>query len=406
MLIQTFELARSASRYATVHLCFINGSLRQPQWAFDMLDEAAKDRLSVSYRPMPDNAPAAPKGPTPSILALLLPVIKELRLVPRELLLIKSFKPDVIVVRPDHAFSFVISSKLSGVPLVLSTDGPVEELAEVWGSTMKWPVSVDLWRARRAAAITCISESCKSLWLGKKIEERRLFLCPNGVDPDVFAPRQLKDRRKMRAKFGLSDKDIVIGFAGNQRFWHGLHLLVKAFIGIAAADARLRLFVAGTLENPETIGLDEIPENMRSRINFTGPVQYDSMPDILDCIDLFVMPYPRQGLFHFSPMKMFEALSMGKIVVASNQGQIGEMLLGLASAFLYNPDEKQGLTAALENAVTVFNASPNLGTNSREFAIRNHTWLSRGKTLVTACQFAVEEFRKESRQTKAGNAGE
>jgi len=393
VLLQSFELARAAAAVpgCSVTLHLMHERIRQPSWFFTMLDQAVSDRFRVSYRkqglPPAPAVPAAGSRPLTTLMLFGL-IAKSLRFVPREMKLLRSRRPDVVAVRPDFSISFLISCRMLSLPLAIITDGPAEELAAIHKYTARWPVAFDAWRARRAAAITVISETCRRLWLGKKIGPSRLFLCPNGADPAVFKPLPPDRRRGLRTELGFSESAIIIGFAGNQQFWHGLHLLVRAFVALARHDNRLHLLVAGTLEDRPAAGLDSVPEPLAGRVRCTGPLDYARMPEYLDCMDLFVMPYPRFSLFHFSPMKMFEALAMGKIIVASTQGQIAELLAGLPSAFLYDPDDGDGLREAILRALAALAASPGLGETSRAFAKEHHTWQRRGETFVAACRFA------------------
>jgi len=390
-LIRSFELTNAvASLGCTVTLCLFNKRISQPGWIFRMLEKSATERFRIVYKK------TAQQGPTPAPSAKLTTsyiikvFLKSLRYVPREIAFLRSFKPDVVVARPDQVFSFVISCKLLLIPLVLCTDGPMEELAAIHGFSPRWPIRFDAWRARRARSIMCISEPCRRLWIDKGIPEDNLFMCPNGVDPEVFAPRTPQKREALRLELGIKEKDIVIGFAGNQEFWHGLPLLVERFAHLAQADRRLHLLVSGRLKDPTAAGDDAVTPAVRHRVHFTGMVEYGCMPDYLDAMDIFVMPYPPFELFHFSPMKMFEALSMGKCIVASAQGQIAEMLNGVPSAFLYDARDEKGLENALGAAIKTFVNSPRLGNHSRAFILENHTWRKRGETLLAACRHALE----------------
>ena len=60
-----------------------------------------------------------------------------------------------------------------------------------------------------------------------------------------------------------------------------------------------------------------------------GAVAHDRVPALLDACDILVSPHvpldARRGFFG-SPTKLFEYMAMGKGIVASRLGQIGEVL--------------------------------------------------------------------------------
>ena len=394
-LLRSFELTRAAAKSGhTVMLCLCHERMRQSKWFFEMLASAQTDNFSVSFNDPVSHVPSQP-GELSKIKAwkMVRSSVYSLRFIVPELKAVLAFKPDVIVARPDHVYSFLLTSLFTNVPLVLSPDGPIEELSAVHNYLPQWPVGFDLWRAKRAKVILYINEICGNLWKKKRVHDDRLFLCPNGVDPEVFRPLKTEDRKAMRKNLGLLDNEIVVGFCGNQRYWHGLHNLFKAFPLLFGSFPRARMLIVGALENPGAAGVDSLPEFIRNRTVFTGPVEYPQMPRYMDAIDIIAMPYPKFPLFHFSPMKMFESLSMAKIIVASAQGQIKELLRGLPPAFLYNPEDEKGLENALLSACRAFVQTPSLGEESRAFVKKGHCWQDRGEQVIAACEYALKSHR-------------
>ena len=64
------------------------------------------------------------------------------------------------------------------------------------------------------------------------IKNDKVFVNPNGVDVDRFK----MINSGMRKKFDIPNDSIVIGFAGNFRFWHRLDMLIKAFNQFSASS--------------------------------------------------------------------------------------------------------------------------------------------------------------------------
>jgi len=395
-LLRTFELARwTASLGHSVVLFFCHEGFRQAAWFIEMLESVQTGDFSVSFSTSHINSPVstasngAEEQPKVSAWRLLRPVILAFRFIIPEIKKIVAFKPDVIVARPDQSFSFLITGYLFRIPVVLCTDGPIEEYAALYRYSPTWPVSLDLWRAKKAKAILYLNEICGNLWKQKGLSSERLFACANGVDPNVFKPLEQSHRARMRGKFGFKDNEIVLGFCGNQRFWHGLHLLIAAFTALRGRIGGLRCIVVGTLEHPRAAGVDTLPPDNENAIVFTGPIEYPHMPEFMDIIDIMVMPYPAYPLFHFSPMKMFESLSMAKIIVASSQGQIRELLADLPSAFLYDPQDGKGLESALCLANDAIRLNSRLGMQSRELITKGHTWKNRAQQVAASCEYAL-----------------
>ena len=398
-LLRSFELTRAAASLGhTVMLCLCHERMRQYKWFFEMIVSVQTNDFIVSFNKPVSFLPSPPGEPSKiKAWKMVRSGVYANRFILPEIKKILAFKPDVIIARPDHVYSFLITSLFTRVPLVISPDGPIEELSAMHNYTPKWPIGFDLWRAKKAKAILYINEICGNLWKKKGIPGDRLFLCPNGVDPETFSPLKTEDRSTLRKNLGFSDDEIVVGFCGNQRYWHGLHNLFKAFPLLRDSFPQTKMLIVGALENPDAAGVDMLPGPVRNNTVFTGPIEYPHMPRYMDAIDIMVMPYPKYHLFHFSPMKMFESLSMAKIIVASAQGQVLELLHGLPSAFLYDPEDENGLENALHSACEALMQNPALGETSRTFVKNGHSWRDRGKQVIAACEYALRNCRLKRR---------
>jgi glycosyltransferase involved in cell wall biosynthesis len=404
-MVRSLELARAtAARGHQVTLVFVHERFRPPESFRRHLESLQAPGLELRFgsRQEGSGVPGTVTAARPSALGLARQAAASLRHLPREIALIGELRPDVVVARPDHVLSFPISCGLTGTPLVLDTDGPVEELDLYWGIRSLWFRRLDLIRARAAGALLHVSRVCGDLWRAKAMPEDRLHLCPNGADPDFFRPQPEDARRAVRRSLGLDGRR-VIAFSGNQRTWHGVGDLLAAAMPLLARDPDLRILVIGQMEVPAALRLAEIGETLvRERVVFTGPVAYPEMPRWLDAADVAALPYPALDLFHFSPMKMFEALAMAKVLVAPSQGQIAEILEPLPSAVLYDPRRAGALTDALAKALCLPDGA---GIAGRRLIESGHSWARRAEVVEAACVGAMTRARAAGRARATARAG-
>jgi glycosyltransferase involved in cell wall biosynthesis len=86
------------------------------------------------------------------------------------------------------------------------------------------------------------------------------------------------------------------------------------------------------------------------------------------------VPLDAGAEFFGSPTKLFEYMAMGRGIVASRLGQIGEVLAHEETALLVAP----GNVEQLRDAIVRFSSSrelrENLGAAARRAAIERHTW--------------------------------
>ena len=108
----------------------------------------------------------------------------------------------------------------------------------------------------------------------------------------------------------------------------------------------------------------------------------------IDLASFMVMPYERLKLFYFSPMRMFEAMSLGKSLITSKQGQMLDLLDERSSVRFFDPEQKGALQTILSESIydDVFIEQ---GIKNREYLIGEHTWSHRGAQVKEAIQYAI-----------------
>ena len=169
----------------------------------------------------------------------------------------------------------------------------------------------------------------------------------NGVSEDFvkFSPA---DRAAARERYGLAPEDKVVAFVGNLHAVKNVLSLPAIFAEVAKRyEASLKFWIVGDgklriqLEtacseslvrhceerSPSRHCEDRSPsrhceERSDVAIRFFGNQPSPAMPDIMNCIDVLVLPSLNEGL----PLVCAEALSCGASVVGSDVGGVAEVI--------------------------------------------------------------------------------
>lgn len=200
----------------------------------------------------------------------------------------------------------------------------------------------------------------------------------------------------MRRDLRFDDSAVVAGFVGSFGAWHGAPVLACAFAEVAARVPNLHLLLVG--DGPELRPSLEIVCNagLEGRTTVIGKVRPSAVPAYLDACDMLVAPHvplPDGADFFGSPTKLFEYMAAGKAIVASQLGQIAEVLEAGKTAILVTPGDADDLAAGLERLAGDPHLRAELGTNARRAAVTRHSWERNASRVVEAYHSLVEEIR-------------
>jgi glycosyltransferase involved in cell wall biosynthesis len=299
--------------------------------------------------------------------------------------LVERADPDFIYQRyARFSWAGVVAARQTKRPLFLEYNG-----SEVWvGRHWDRVGSLDLLeRYERlnldaAARIFVVSEVERRNLEARGVPAGKIVVNPNGVDVRRFRPGLggLDARREL----GFKDDEVVAGFVGTFGPWHGVEKLAAAIKAVPPPlPVRFLLVGSGSLHAEVAKQL----EDEARRVIFTGAVGHDRVPQLLDACDILVAPHvplADGSEFFGSPTKIFEYMAMGKGIIASRLGQIGEVLLDGETALLVEPGNVEELTAAIIKLIESKELRERLGARAREVAETEHTWTHNARRVIEA----------------------
>lgn len=212
-----------------------------------------------------------------------------------------------------------------------------------------------LWSTERVACATATHVLCVSHSLRQRAIDEGL--CPaekievlgggsgQGVDAARFDPARLgaEARRATRARHGIPDDALVIGFLGRLSREKGLDELLHAFSGLAPRHPRLRLLVAGGEEPRDAISAEAMRILREDRrVHWLGH-DWDS-PPLYAAMDVVALPSYREGF----PNVPLEAAAMALPVVATRVTGCVDAVVDGTTGTLVPPRDSAALEAALE----------------------------------------------------------
>jgi glycosyltransferase involved in cell wall biosynthesis len=214
------------------------------------------------------------------------------------------------------------------------------------------------------------------------VPANKLVVNPNGVDPSVFRPDV--DGRHVRRCLGL-DSEVVIGFSGTFGAWHGIPTLAQALSLVQTARPGVRWLLIGNGPLRTLVDATIDAHGLADRVYRLGMVPHAEMPSYLAACDVLVSPHGRQAdgaEFFGSPTKLYEYMAVGRAIVASDVGQIGQVLTHDESALLVPPEDAGALARAIVRLVDDAGLRARLGSSARAAAVASHTWRQNAERVL------------------------
>jgi len=231
---------------------------------------------------------------------------------------------------PVSAMRLLLKRRL---PMICEFNAPLYEFTRDWPPRTLWTMrhKAILYARNHILVRACVDHAiCVSNVMARYVRRefgiRDVSVLCNGGDPELFNPRR---RAEGRAAMGVKEDDFVVFWGGWTAMpWQGVDQVIAA---ARNCDGRqIRFAMAGDpayLPNP-------LPKN----IMLLGQLNYSDMPRAIAGADVCLCLYRdydwcRIG-FYGSSLKLFEYMASGRALIATDIGQIRQIIRDGENGFL------------------------------------------------------------------------
>lgn len=145
-------------------------------------------------------------------------------------------------------------------------------------------------------------------------------------------------------------KPLRFAYLGQIEPHKGIHTLIKAFNRIKVEPGRVELRIYGDPNrNPKYSKNLSRLASRNQNINFLGAYHQDELPDIMDDVDVVVVP---SEWYENYPTVILEALLFKKPVIASEIGGIPELIQEHENGFLFPSGDVKSLASTISKIIT------------------------------------------------------
>jgi len=308
-------------------------------------------------------------------------------------LLLEAFNPDVIYER--HCLFATAGRELAryfNIPLLLEVNAPL--LLE-----QKKMRGLALPLVARAAErlvlegtdhVFVVSQALKDYLADLEVPGERVSVIPNAADPEVFGP--IVEPSRVRHTLGWGDR-FVIGFVGSMKPWHGADVLLQAMRLLGGASSPYRLLLVGAGPELDPLRHRAAEMGLGDVVHMAGAIPHQQVPDYLHAMDLAVAPYAPDADEYFSPVKLFEYMSMALPVVAARLGQVSEVIEDGRTGWLFRPGDAVELAGLIDRLAPAREQRREVGLAARARVMNEYTWRHNARRVIAVAEDVIAARR-------------
>jgi glycosyltransferase involved in cell wall biosynthesis len=210
-----------------------------------------------------------------------------------------------------------------------------------------------------------VSESTRDFLAQQRFIPRdRVRLIYNGAPLRDFAPYPSPDAHDLRASFGLSGGDIVVGSIGRLNLQKGHRFLLDAAVMVTANQKNVRFLIVGDGDQEDALKEQSRRLGLAERVVFAG--HRTDIPQVLAVIDVFCISSTYEG----TPLTLFEAMAAAKPIVSTSIDGCREILEDGVNGILTPPRDSKALADALLRVIRSQELRETLAKGARETSSR------------------------------------
>ncbi|HSH81496.1 MAG TPA: glycosyltransferase [Herpetosiphonaceae bacterium] len=227
-------------------------------------------------------------------------------------------------------------ARVASVPRIVSSLRARNVHYTIW---QRWLVRRTM---RWADAIVLNSAAVRDFAIAEEgAQPDRIVVIRNGVQVENYcAPLS---RAALRAEFGLSPEQCLVGSVGRLTYQKGYDVLLQALALVRRVDVHLLVVGAGDEEASLRVRVDAL--GLQRRVHFTGYRR--DVPRLLGALDLYVHPARFEGM----PNALLEAMAAGCPIVATTVDGNRELIEDGVHGWLVPPEDARALAEAIECAL-------------------------------------------------------
>ena len=231
-----------------------------------------------------------------------------------------------------------------------------------------------IWTFSKADKIFAVSNYTRSLITKKGIPAKKIYIIPNGTDPDRFTPEVSFD--DILEKYGIQDRKIIFSVSRLvERKNFGMVIKILPEVVKKIPDVVYLIGGEGPMKDRWKRLARE--EGVDDRVIFAGYIPNDELPKYYAMCNIFVMPSKEireKGEVEGFGIAFLEANACGKPAIGGKSGGVEDAIIDDETGILVNPDDEKELKEAIITLLSNDSMADLLGKKGRKRIEEELSW--------------------------------
>lgn len=281
------------------------------------------------------------------------------------------FKKDIVIMSKNFFVCFL--------GIILKQKVIFEVHGRLSGITLKLFKFFNAFNSKYIVKYIVISSPLKKIYINEfGVEEEKILVLPDGVTYENFEP--------FNGNEPLNSSSFNIGYVGSLYKGRGIDIIID----IAKVLFHHKFNIYGG-EDEQLLALkQEIKQLNLNNIFVYGHIANSEVPKVLCEQDILLMPYQKKVQVRgsedtsawMSPMKMFEYMASGRVIISSDMPVLRE-ILNEHNSFLVPSDDVESWIQTIKNIENNTEFAKEKALRAKE-DVQNYTWQKRAKRIIEA----------------------
>jgi glycogen(starch) synthase len=226
--------------------------------------------------------------------------------------------------------------------------------------------AVETWMARRADHVIACSHYMRGHVADVYgLDEERISVIPNGIDPDDLQPAAPPDLDELRATFAAPDERLVL-LVGRLVYEKGFQLALEALPGLIKRLGKVRFLVAGSGTHEAALKRQAEKLGLMEHGTFLGWIGDDVLHSLYRIADLTVVP----SIYEPFGLVALEAMASGCPCIVADTGGLREVVPNRDVGLRFRAESPRSLAHWVERVLTDEELRDRLVTEASEHVLR------------------------------------